>query len=197
MEPPDSATPPHDLPHPQDNPPANPKSKGKQPIRKPTSQSPPTSNQSEPTTHLQTTTNTFDTSFAAALASPPTAYDGHADDDSDERTPLLDAYYNPSSKPLTAKRSRTTAPLPHPGKANPSRGICLWHEVSRSSQYTRPAAEILREVLGEQRVGSAGEGAGGDNGRRVLDGRDSQASDPGKGKRRWLSKVFGRRGGVE
>lgn len=31
--------------------------------------------------------------------------------------------------------------------AKPSLGMCSWHEVSYSSEYTRPTADVLREVL--------------------------------------------------
>lgn len=91
----------------------------------------------------QTDRNTFEESFAAALANPPMAYDGHFDrgDDYDDQTPLLNSYYKASHSPQPA------APHAPPSKSKPSRGICLWNEVSHNSQYTRPAVEILREVL--------------------------------------------------
>lgn len=197
----------HDRSEPKDKPHDEPRDKGKRPAKiTHSAQSPPASNPhqptatnhrtlSDPTTHLQTSHNPFDTSFAAALANPSVTYDGHADD-FDERTPLLDSYYNPSSQPLSAKRSKS-APLKPPGKASPSRGICLWHECNHSSQYTRPAAEILREVLDERGGGPTGEGAGGDgnvDGHGRAEGRQSQAGERAKWKRKWLRRVLGRRG---
>ena len=81
---------------------------------------------------------------------PPTTYDGHFDreDDYDDNTPLLNSYYKPSSSlQQAAPPAPHHAPIEPPSKSRASRGICLWNQVSHSSQYTRPAAEILREVL--------------------------------------------------
>jgi hypothetical protein len=94
--------------------------------------------------------NTFEESFAAALANPPMTYDGHFDHDFDysDQTPLLNSYYKASHSPQQVRlQTPRHAPVEPPGKSKPSRGICLSNQVSRNSQYTRPAAEILREVL--------------------------------------------------
>ena len=101
--------------------------------------------------------NTFEESFTTALSRPQTTtYDGQLDNDEyGEQTPLLtscysnnDAQHQPA-KPSLYKPSRN-APLEPASKSKASRSICLWHEISHSSQYTRPAAEMLREVLEER-----------------------------------------------
>jgi hypothetical protein len=94
--------------------------------------------------------NTFEESFAAALVNPPMTYDGHFDhhDDYGDQTPLLNSYYKASHSPQQVRQQAPRhPPIEPPKKSTPSRGICLSNQVSRNSQYTRPAAEILREVL--------------------------------------------------
>jgi hypothetical protein len=103
--------------------------------------------------------NTFEESFTAALSRPGTSttYDGQLDNEEyGERTPLLNSCYNNENdtqnqpaKSIPYKPSRN-APLEPASKSKASRSICLWHEISHSSQYTRPAAEMLREVLEER-----------------------------------------------
>lgn len=112
--------------------------------------SPPSSRKATKSTRSQVDRNTFEESFAAALAKPPTTYDGHFDHDDayDDQTPLLNSYYKTSHSPVQeTSHTPRHAPLEPPSKSKPSRSICLWNEVSHNSQYTRPAAEILREVL--------------------------------------------------
>lgn len=97
---------------------------------------------------LQQDRNTFEESFAAALTRPQITYDGHIDSECDDQTPLLGAYYDSTSDNNRASSHPSHhAPLEPPSKSKPSLSICLWHEVCHNSQYTRPAAEILREVL--------------------------------------------------
>jgi hypothetical protein len=94
--------------------------------------------------------NTFEESFTAALANPLMAYDGHFDRDNEynDDTPLLNSYYKASHSPQhVVPHAPRHAPIEPPRKSKPSRGICLSNQVSHNSQYTRPAAEILREVL--------------------------------------------------
>lgn len=100
-------------------------------------------------TTLQQDRNTFEESFAAALSRPQTTYDGRFDNNEyDDQTPLLNAYYNSTSNNNHASSQPSHhGPLEPPSKSKPSLSICLWHEVCHNSQYTRPAAEILREVL--------------------------------------------------
>lgn len=112
--------------------------------------SPPPSCMSDESTQQQEDRNAFEDSFAAALAQPPMAYDGHCDhnDDYDDQTPLLNSYYKTSHSPQQAAlQTPRHGPMEPPSKSKPSRSICLWNEVSHNSQYTRPAADILREVL--------------------------------------------------
>lgn len=112
--------------------------------------SPPSSRIANGTTPQQVDRNTFEASFAAALANPPMTYDGHfdRDNDYDDETPLLNSYYKASHTPQQAvPHAPRHAPIEPPRKSKPSRGICLSNQVSHSSQYTRPAVEILREVL--------------------------------------------------
>ncbi|GAB7332449.1 hypothetical protein MBLNU13_g04252t1 [Cladosporium sp. NU13] len=94
--------------------------------------------------------NTFEESFAAALTKPRMAYNGQFDgvDEYDDQTPLLNSYYKGShATQHAAPHAPRHAPIEPPSKSKPSRGICLWNEVSHNSQYTRTAVEILREVL--------------------------------------------------
>ena len=103
--------------------------------------------------------NTFEESFTAALSRPGTSttYDGQLDNEEyGELTPLLNSCYNNENdtqnqpaKLIPYKPSRN-APLEPASKSKASRSICLWHEISHSSQYTRPAAEMLRELLEER-----------------------------------------------
>lgn len=111
---------------------------------------PPSSRLANESTLQHADRNAFEESFAAALANPTLTYDGHfdRDDDYDDDTPLLNSYYKASRSPRqAAPQLQRHAPIEPPSKSKASRGICLWNEVSRSSQYTRPAVEILREVL--------------------------------------------------
>jgi hypothetical protein len=99
--------------------------------------------------HQKDDRNTFEESFTAALSRPQTTtYDGQLDNDvySDQNPLLNSCYDNSTAKPKTRQTSRK-APLETASKSKASRSICLWHEISHSSQYTRPAAEMLREVL--------------------------------------------------
>lgn len=101
--------------------------------------------------------NTFEESFAAALSRPHITYDGQYDNDEyGDQTPLLNACYNNNDPHLPTRRQPTTpnpyqpsrhAPLEPASKSKASCSICLWNEVSHNSQYTRPVAGILREVL--------------------------------------------------
>jgi hypothetical protein len=142
--------------------------------------------------HQQSDINTFEESFTAALSRPgtTTTYDGQLDNDEyGERTPLLNSCYNNGNDDLhqpsksTPYKPSRIAPLEPASKSKPSRSICLWHEISHSSQYTRPAAEMLREVLEErypavpppvQQSVEVGEQVGGD-------------------RRRWWRKILRRR----
>lgn len=104
------------------------------------------------TSHQQEDRNAFEEGFTAALSHPHPTYDGQYDNDDEygDCTPLLNSYYNDTQhqpQPAIPKPPRHHAPLEPARKSKPSRSICLWHEISHSSQYTRPAAEILREVL--------------------------------------------------
>jgi hypothetical protein len=115
-----------------------------------TFKSPPSSHIANQSALQQTDRNAFEESFTAALARSPMAYDGHFDrhDDYDDQTPLLNSCYKASHSPQqAAPHAPRHAPIEPPSKSKPSRGICLWNEVSHNSQYTRPAVEILREVL--------------------------------------------------
>jgi hypothetical protein len=136
--------------------------------------------------------NTFEESFAAALANPLMAYDGHFDRDNDygDETPLLNSYYKDSHSPQQAvPHAPRHAPIEPPRKSKPSRGICLSNQVSHNSQYTRPAADILREVL-EVRypVTSTPSGyeplPGDQESQGLLNGNESRA------KRRWWRKLL-------
>lgn len=136
--------------------------------------------------------NTFEESFAAALANPPMTYDGHFDhqDDYSDQRPLLNSYYKTSHSPQQVRQQTPRhPPIEPPGKSRPSRSICLSNQVSRSSQYTRPAAEILREVL-ELRYPVTFTPAGYEplpedqESQGLLDGNDTDA------KRRWWRKLL-------
>lgn len=120
--------------------------------------------------------NAFEESFAAALSRPHKTYDGQLDNDEyGDQTPLLNAYYNNKPAKSTPYQPSRHAPLEPASKCKPSRSICLWNEVSHNSQYTRPVAEILREVLEDrypaaanashaaQQRTAAGEQAGGND----------------------------------
>jgi len=103
---------------------------------------------SKPPSLQQEDRNAFDESFAAALSRPYATYDGQFDNEEyGDQTPLLNAYYNNKPVKSTSFQPSRHAPLEPASKSKPSRSICLWNEVSHNSQYTRPAAEILREVL--------------------------------------------------
>jgi hypothetical protein len=144
---------------------------------------------------LQESHNAFEESFTAALANPPIAYDGHFDreEDYDDQTPLLNSYHKPSQAPQEAPYQPSRhAPLEPPSKSKPSRTVCLWNEVSHNSQYTRPAADILREVL-EVRYPVATVGAGYE---RLHESRESQGLldwGQGRGRRRWWNRLLRRR----
>lgn len=112
--------------------------------------SPPSPRMASQSALQSTDRNTFEENFAAALTNPLMTYDGQPDrgDEYDDQTPLLNSYYKAShSTQQAAPYAPRHAPIEPPSKSKPSRGICLWNEVSHSSQYTRPAVEILREVL--------------------------------------------------
>ena len=112
--------------------------------------SPPSSRTASQSALQQPNRNMFEESFAAALINPLMACDGHFDcgDEYDDQTPLLNSYYKASHPPQqAAPHAPRHAPIEPPSKSKPSRGICLWNQVSQNSQYTRPAVEILREVL--------------------------------------------------
>jgi hypothetical protein len=147
--------------------------------------------------HLQETRNTFEESFTAALAHPPITYDGPFDspDVYDDQTPLLNSYYKaPHSPTPAARRFSHHAPLEPPSKSKPSRTICLWNEVSHNSQYTRPAVDILREVL-EVRYPVATGGAGYERLRESQESQGLLGGDErrGSGRRRWWSRLLRRR----
>jgi hypothetical protein len=110
----------------------------------------PSARMANASTLRQADRNTFGESFAAALANPPMTYDDHFDhnDDYSDQTPLLNSYYKASHSPQQAVPHAPRHALIEPSrKARPSRSICLSNQVSHNSQYTRPAVEILREVL--------------------------------------------------
>jgi hypothetical protein len=144
---------------------------------------------------LQESHNAFEESFTAALANPPIAYDGQFDreEDYDDQTPLLNSYYKPSQAPQEAPYQPSRhAPLEPPSKSKPSRTVCLWNEVSHNSQYTRPAADILREVL-EVRYPVATVRA---RYERLLESQESQGllrGDERQVKRRWWNRLLRRR----
>lgn len=148
--------------------------------------------------------NTFDESFRLALhhrphhhAQPCSTQDGaidtptshiqtfpHSYSEYEERTPLLNVLYNPTSNPPTPS-TKTTRPNPLPplAKAKPSLSISLWHEVCHNSQYTRPAAEVLREVL-EVRYPLVGGGGNGEvDDEEALLGRGERVG--GARRRKW------------
>jgi hypothetical protein len=113
-------------------------------------ESSPSARKSNGSTLHQIDRNTFEESFAAALANPPMTHDGHfdRDNDYDDDTPLLNSYYKAShSFQQAVPHAPRHAPIEPPRKSKPSRSICLSNQVSHTSQYTRPAVEILREVL--------------------------------------------------
>lgn len=131
---------------------------------------------SKPAQHQHADGKKFEASFTAALSRPRiTTYDGQIDNEAySDQTPLLNSCYNKNgpATPKIRQTSRSAAPLEPTSKCKPSRSICLWHEISHSSQYTRPAAEMLREVLEDryppvpppaaQQSVEAGEQVGGD-----------------------------------
>lgn len=139
--------------------------------------------------------NAFEARFAAELCQSPFPYDGsYAYSEGDDQTPLLDSYYQASSSPqLPTSHSSHPAPLEPPAKSSPSLSICLWNEVSHNSQYTRPVAEMLREVL-EVRYPVAPQA----DGHERLHGEEREAQTDssggeGRGKRRWWNKLLKRR----
>jgi hypothetical protein len=150
---------------------------------------PPTRHSMPKPHHHQAENNTFEQSFAAAFAHPPQTYDGNAD--YDDRTPLLESFYNDPQAPTHhhALVQQHVPPLESPGKSKPTRSICLWNGVTHSSQYTRPAAELLREVVEVQHpaasVSARHEQVG--EGHRLSDG------DERCGRRRWWYKLLRRR----
>lgn len=91
--------------------------------------------------------NAFEVSFTAALANPKPTCDG-AHDEYDDCTPLLNSCYSADSAQET-HTPQDSPPIKPPSKSKPSLGICNWHGICRNSQYTRPVADILREVLGD------------------------------------------------
>lgn len=144
---------------------------------------------------LQTDRNTFEESFTAALTQSPMTYDGHYDRDNeyDDETPLLNNFYKASQSPQQVSHEPShQAPLEPPSKSKASRSICLWNQVSHNSQYTRPAADILREVL-EVRYPVASAPAG----YEPLDGNEESQGLLGgnvvRSKRRWWNKLLRRR----
>jgi hypothetical protein len=154
--------------------------------------SPPSSRMATESTQQEPDRNTFEESFTAALAHPLVTYDGHFDhnDDYDDQTPLLNSYYKASYSPQqTAAQTPRHAPIEAPSKSKPSRSICLWNEVAHNSQYTRPAADILREVL-EVRYPVTSTPAGYEQlqGERELQG--SLIENEARMKRRWWRKLL-------
>lgn len=144
-----------------------------------------------------TSHNAFEARFAAEICQSPFPYDGsYAYSEGDDQTPLLDSYYQEAtsaSPQLPTPHSSHPAPLEPPAKSSPSLSICLWNEVSHNSQYTRPVAEMLREVL-EVRYPMPSQA----NGHERLHGEEREAQtnssgDEGRGKRRWWNKLLKRR----
>jgi hypothetical protein len=134
--------------------------------------------------HQKDDRNTFEESFTAALSRPQTTtYDGQLDNDvySDQNPLLNSCYDNSTAKPKTRQTSRK-APLEPASKSKASRSICLWHEISHSSQYTRPAAEMLREVL-EDRYPPVPPAA-----QQIVEAREQVGGD----RRRWWGRVLRR-----
>lgn len=115
----------------------------------------------------------------------------HSYSEYEERTPLLNALYNPTSNPPTPS-TKTTRPNPLPplAKAKPSLSISLWHEVCHNSQYTRPAAEVLREAL-EVRYpvdgGGGGNGGSGNGGSGNADEQGDEEALLGRDRRERIS----------
>ena len=156
------------------------------------SRSPPSSHMASESMQQQPDRNTFEESSAAALDNPTMSYDGHFDHDNDydDQTPLLNSYYKNSHSPQqAASQMPRHAPIEAPSKSKSSRSICLWNQVSHNSQYTRPAADILREVL-EMRYPVAPVSAGYEP---LHGGQESQslvAGNEARVKRRWWRKLL-------
>lgn len=159
--------------------------------------------------------NAFEENFAHALDTPTTIpsprngasaskqlrqelpwLDGQ--DDDEERMPLLGSEDRASAlmstspgSPVTVIRVRQNPnPLPEPRiKAKPSLSIYLSHEVCHNSQYTRPIAEILQEVL-DRYPTSQTDGEG----QRVLpDGSEAElvsGCGHGRQKRHWWKRML-------
>lgn len=153
--------------------------------------------------------NAFEESFAHALDTPTTIpsprngasaskqlrqelpwLDGQ--DDDEERMPLLGSEDRASAlmstspgSPVTVIRVRQN---PNP-LAEPSLSIYLSHEVCHNSQYTRPIAEILQEVLDRYPTSQTDR-----EGQRVVsDGSEAElASGGGHGrqKRHWWKRML-------
>jgi hypothetical protein len=140
----------------------------------------------------QTDRNTFEESFAAALANPAMTYDGHFDhdDDYDDQTPLVNSYYKASHSPQQAAlQTPRHAPIEPPSESRPSRSICLWNQVSHNSQYTRPAADILREVLEVQYPVTSGP-AGYEQLHEAQDPQGQPSENEVRVKRRWWRRLL-------
>lgn len=157
------------------------------------SKSPPSPRTTNESTRLQEDRNTFEESFTRALTHLPMSYDGpfdHHEDDYDEQTPLLNSYYKAPHSPHPAVfQPSHHAPLEPPSKTRPSRSICLWNQVSHNSQYTRPAAEILREVL-EVRYPVASSPAGYE---QLGEPQGPSRGNEVRGRRRWWNRLLRRR----
>ena len=107
---------------------------------------------SQPAQNQQADSNAFEESFTAALSHPrTTTYDGQLDNaEYGDQTPLLNSCYTDGPANPKIRQTSRNAPLEPASKCKPSRSICLWHQISHNSQYTRPAAQMLREVLEER-----------------------------------------------
>lgn len=160
-----------------------------------TSKSPPFPLMLNESSNLQADRSTFEESFTAALTRSPMTYDGHfdRDDEDGDEIPLLNSYYKALQSPQQAVHEPSNhAPLEPPSKSKPSRSICLWNQVSHHSQYTRPAADILREVL-EVRYPVTSTSAGYEQLHENGDAQCLLSGSEARSKRRWWNKLLRRR----
>lgn len=160
--------------------------------------------------HIISEPNAFDESFSQALTTstkPPknrtsrtkrhiphpviSTLDGQNDDD--EHFPLLShrdslqSLSAPASPATVIRIPITSCPITAPRtKSKPSRGIYLSNELCHNSQYTRPAVDILRDLLemyplAERRVQTGG--------RFARDGSEAErgllSDEPGRKKQWW------------
>ncbi|KAK6428726.1 hypothetical protein LTR95_015128 [Oleoguttula sp. CCFEE 5521] len=85
--------------------------------------------------------NAFDESFAAALQSPNPTVASRSVSYVDESEPSALKPARPRAISLVGSKIMLET------KASSSLAICVWNEVSHTSEYTRPAVDLLKEVL--------------------------------------------------